>query len=95
MNPEFWRRLPMRLWLRSAETWCAILVAASTALAGDLPDSKITPGLADPALTKDVIGAPLARKKAIYKVYGLPRTDWKENSTQKCASGASSLRPPV
>jgi len=63
MNPEFWRRLPMRLWLRSAETWCAILVAASTALAGDLPDSKITPGLADSALTKDVIGAPLRPKE--------------------------------
>jgi len=63
MNPEFWRRLPMRLWLRSAKTWCTILVAASTALAGDLPDSKITPGLADPALTKDVIDAPLRPKE--------------------------------
>jgi hypothetical protein len=58
MNPEFWRRLPMRLWLRSAETWCTILVAASTALAGDLPDQKITPGLADPALTKGRSASP-------------------------------------
>ena len=70
-----------RLWLRSAGA-CAILLAASAALAGDLPDPKITPGLADPALTKDVICAstfntkairnvPSARKKAIYKVYGM------------------------
>ena len=59
-----------------------MLLVASGALAGDLPDHQITPGLADPALTKDVICAPSfntkayrnvpsARKKAIYKVYGL------------------------
>jgi hypothetical protein len=59
-----------------------ILGASSPALAGDLPDPSITPGLADPALTKDVIcsatfstkairNVPSARKKAIYKVYGM------------------------
>ena len=59
-----------------------IAMSASAALAGDLPNSEITPGLADPALTKDALCAPgfspkanrnvpSARKKAIYKVYGM------------------------
>jgi hypothetical protein len=70
-------------------TALAILVALFPALtltpaatAGDLPDPHITPGLADPALTKDILCAPgfstrsirnvpSARRKAIYKVYGM------------------------
>jgi hypothetical protein len=68
--------------IRSALIRCAIVLAVftSAALADDLPNSQITPGLADPELTKDVICAPgfstrvvrsvpSARKKAIYKVY--------------------------
>ena len=49
---------------------------------GDLPDPRLTPGLADPSLTKDVLCAPgfttatirnvpSTRKKAIYKLYGI------------------------
>jgi hypothetical protein len=60
----------------------AVMSTSSPALAGDLPNPAITPGLADPALTKDVLCAPgfstrsirnvpSARKKAIYKVYGM------------------------
>jgi hypothetical protein len=60
----------------------AILLATTTAFAGDLPDPKITPGLADPTITKEIICAPgfntkairsvrSARKKAIFKVYGM------------------------
>ncbi len=57
-------------------------LAASLAVAsaGDLPDPRLTPGLGDPSVTKDVICPPgfttvsirnisSARKKAIYKVY--------------------------
>ena len=65
-----------------AGIWCGILLAASSALAGDLPDPNITSGLADQALTKEIICAPgfntkafrsvpTARRRAIYKVYGM------------------------
>jgi hypothetical protein len=59
-----------------------LLTAAPTAIAGDLPDPKLTPGMADPILTKDVICAPgfntktirvvpTARKREVYKEYGV------------------------
>jgi hypothetical protein len=35
-----------------------LLALAAPALAGDLPDAALTPGLANPALTKDVLCAP-------------------------------------
>ena len=70
---------------RREHKWLAIaLMIGLTAIsyAGDRPDPQLTPGLADVALTKEVICAPSftthtiryvpsARKKAIYKVYGI------------------------
>jgi hypothetical protein len=57
---------------------CAIILAVSASVAGDLPNSEITPGLVEPGLTKDILCAPKfspktlrsvpsARKKAIYR----------------------------
>jgi len=58
-----------------------LAVSMSAALADDLPNPRITPGMADPGLTKDVLCAcaldfrpkdlPTASKKAIYKAYGM------------------------
>jgi len=63
---------------RSASICCAILFAESTALAGDLPDPKFTPGDADSSLTKEAICIPGASKSRRYvraelrrKVYAL------------------------
>jgi hypothetical protein len=70
---------------RGEYKWVAIalmLGLTATAYAGDRPDPQLTPGLADPTLTKEVICAPSfrtytiryvssARKRAIYKVYGI------------------------
>jgi hypothetical protein len=66
----------------SARYCLLVAVFASAAAAGDLPDPKITPGLADPVMTRDRLcspgfttrvtrNVPSARKKAIYKVYGM------------------------
>lgn len=60
----------------------ALGISVSCALAGDLPNPETTPGLADPLFTKDLLCAPSfstedirrvpsARKKAIFKVYGM------------------------
>jgi hypothetical protein len=63
---------------RAAGICFAILFAASTALAGDLPDPKFTPGDADSSLTKEAICSPGASKSRRYvraelkrKVYAL------------------------
>jgi hypothetical protein len=69
----------MKTFAATAGVLAASLAVAS---AGDLPDPHLTSGLSDPSLTKDVICAPgfttvtirnvpSARKKAIYKVYGM------------------------
>jgi hypothetical protein len=65
------------LWLVAATG-----LAGRAALAADLPDPNLTPGIADPALTTDVLCAPgfspkalrnvpTARKKAIYRVHAM------------------------
>jgi hypothetical protein len=60
---------------------CAILFAASTALAGDLPDPTFTPGDADSSLTKEAICSPgtsksrryvrAELKRKVYALYGM------------------------
>jgi hypothetical protein len=62
----------------AALVWALVLLAASTALAGDLPDPKFTPGDADSSLTKVAICTPGASKSRRYvraelkrKVYAL------------------------
>lgn len=35
--------------------WCAALLAAATALAGDLPDPRMTPGATNPEVTQETI----------------------------------------
>jgi hypothetical protein len=60
----------------------AVFALGGGALAGDLPDPHITPGLTDPDMTWERLcstgfttyvtrNVPSARKKAIYKVYGM------------------------
>jgi hypothetical protein len=59
-----------------------LLALAGPALAGDLPDASLTPGLANPALTRDVLCAkgfttrsvrnvPAAEKREVYARYGI------------------------
>jgi hypothetical protein len=73
----------MSRWTLTARL-CLVAAAAlaTAAIAGDLPDPNITPGLADPQMTPDRLcspgfttyvtrSVPSARKKAIYKVYGM------------------------
>jgi hypothetical protein len=59
-----------------------LLALAAPALAGDLPDAALTPGLANPALTRDVLCAkgfttrnvrnvPAVEKREVYARYGI------------------------
>jgi hypothetical protein len=65
----------------TALVWALALFAASSALAGDLPDPKFTPGDADLSLTKEAIctsGTSKSRryvraelKRKVYALYGM------------------------
>ena len=72
----------MKVGRRSRLPLAFVIGLTASAHAADRPDPQLTPGLADPALTKDVICAPgfttytvryvpSARTKAIYKLYGM------------------------
>jgi hypothetical protein len=79
----FWSSGDASCRARMARMAIALMIGlTATSYAGDRPDPQLTPGLADLALTKEVICAPgfttytiryvpRARKKAIYKAYGL------------------------
>ena len=94
-EPEFWRQLPMRLWLRSAETWCAILVAASTALAGDLPDPKVTPGLAEDHARAGRPGAHEGALSIAYTVAGLTGARWISRISPWCTLATGPLSQAI
>jgi hypothetical protein len=60
----------------------AVVLSAAPAISSDLPDPKLTPGLANPALTTDVIcrpgfktriyrSVPTARKREVFAEYGM------------------------
>jgi hypothetical protein len=74
--------------IRSTLIGCAIMLAVSTLapLAGDLPNSEITPGFADPELTRDVLCAPGFSTRAIWTVAALIETSTMTGSSLKSAS---------
>lgn len=73
---------PFNVTICDKKVLAAFLVFSAQALAGDLPDPTLTPGLADPALTKEVLCAPgfttrrvrnvpSAEKRKVYARYGM------------------------